>query len=125
MGPAGSSIGASLAPGKTGWVPSLIRLTMANKSELVEFLDRRVFNPILKASGSGRSEHEKEELEDVQRRTRTEQERYHHYESVDKVVEMYKDDLSSDKARAVNAKLKRLHLPILADVKDEFLKMAG
>lgn len=98
---------------------------MANKSELVSFLDRRVFDPILKASSSGRSDHEKRELEDVQRRTRTEQDRYHHYESAEKVIEMYKDDLSSEKAREVNAKLQRLKLPILADVKEEFLKMAG
>lgn len=98
---------------------------MANKSELVEFLDRRVFDPILNAKSSGRSEHEKAELEDVQKRTRTEQERYHHYPSAEKVVEMYRDDLSSEKAREVNAKLKRLKLPILADVKDEFMKLAG
>lgn len=61
----------------------------------------------------------------MQGRTRTEQDRYHHYESAEKVIQMYKDDLSSAKAREVNAKLKRLNLPILADVKDEFLKMAS
>lgn len=38
---------------------------------------------------------------------------------------MYKSDLSSENAREVNAKLKRLNLPILADVKDEFLKLAS
>lgn len=102
-----------------------IRTSMANKSELVEFLDRRVFNPILKANASGRSEHERKELEDVQDRTRTEQDRYHHYPSAEKVVEMYKSDLSSENAREVNAKLKRLDLPILADVKDELLKLAS
>jgi hypothetical protein len=98
---------------------------MANKTELVTFLDQRVFDPILHASGSDRSEHEQGELEDVQEKTKTEKDRYHHYESAEKVVEMYKDDLSSSKAREVNAKLQRLKLPILADVKEEFLKMAG
>jgi hypothetical protein len=102
-----------------------IAITMANKAELVEFLDRRVFSPILRASASGRTEHEKRELDDVQERTRTEQGRYHHYESAQKLVEMYKSDLSSENAREVNAKLKRLNLPILADVKDEFLKLAS
>ena len=98
---------------------------MANKSELVEFLDRRVFNPILRADGSGRSEHEKKELEEVQEKTRTEQERYHGYPSAAKLVEMYRSDLSSENAKSVNAKLKRLKLPILADVKDDFMKLAG
>lgn len=98
---------------------------MANKDELVAFLDRRVFDPILKAGPSGRSEHEKRELEDVRNRTRTEQERYHHYPSAQKVVEMYRSDLNSEKARKVNAELKRLNLPILADVEEEFMKLAG
>ena len=38
---------------------------------------------------------------------------------------MYKDDLSSQKARPVNARLQDLGLPRLVDVKAEFLKLAG
>jgi hypothetical protein len=98
---------------------------MASKQELVDYLDRHVFDPILRADASERSEHEKEELKDVQRRTETEKDRFHHYESAERVVAMYKDDLSSEKAKPVNAKLKKLKLPILADVKDEFLDLAG
>lgn len=98
---------------------------MANKSQLIHFLDQHIFNPILHAKPDGYSRHEQEELKDVQRRTTAEQERFHHYPSAQEVVAMYKDDLSSEKAKPVNAKLKRLKLPILADVKDEFLKLAG
>ncbi len=98
---------------------------MAAKNELAHFLDQRVFNPILHASPKNRSENEKAELEDVQKRTRTEQERYHKYPSAEKLVEMYKADLHSPKAREVNAALKRLGLPILADVKDEFERLAS
>ncbi len=68
---------------------------MPNKTELVHYLDQHVFNPILRADASAHSGHEKEELEDVQRRTETEQARYHKYSSAEKVVQMYKDDLSS------------------------------
>jgi hypothetical protein len=95
---------------------------MASKQELVHFLDQHVFNPILRAHMDGNFDNE---LEDVQRRTRSEQERYHHYKSAEQVVRMYKDDLSSEKARMVNAELKRLRLPILEDVREEFLKLAG
>jgi hypothetical protein len=84
-----------------------------------------VFDPILRATDSGGSEHEKKELKEVQDKTQTEKERYHDYPSAEKVVEMYRSDLSSDNAREVNAKLKRLNLPMLADVKDEFLELAG
>lgn len=97
---------------------------MANKAELVRFLDRHVFEPILKADAAKYTGHEKDELQDVPRRTETERARYRKYDSADRVVEMYKDDLTSEKAKPVNAKLKRLKLPILADVKDEFLKLA-
>ena len=96
---------------------------MAGKSELVAFLDRRVFEPILRAPK--RTGHEGEELQDVQRRTRDEQARFHGYPTAEKVVEMFKDDLHSEKARPVNARLKRLHLPVLADVREEFIKLAG
>lgn len=98
---------------------------MANKSELIRFLDRRVFDPILHVRPNKYSEVERRDLEDVQKRTRTEQERYHHYPSAEKIREMYLGDLSSENARPVNSKLKKLKLPILADVKEEFLKLAG
>lgn len=98
---------------------------MASKQELVHYLDQHVFDPILRADSSHRSENEKKELQDVQRRTESEKDRFHHYESAERVVAMYKDDLSSEKAKPVNAKLKKLNLPVLADVKDEFLKLAG
>jgi hypothetical protein len=38
---------------------------------------------------------------------------------------MYQDDLSSEAARPVNARLQDLGLPRLVDVKEEFLKLAG
>lgn len=104
---------------------SVVKSIMANKTELVEFLNRRVFDPILRAGTSGRSEHEKKELEEVQEKTRTEQQRFRDYPSAEKVVEMYRSDLHSENAKPVNAKLKRLDLPILADVEDEFMKLAG
>ena len=96
---------------------------MASKSELLHFLDQHVFNPILHAPK--RSGHEQTELEDVQKRTRAEQERFHAYPNTDELIRMYKDDLHSEKAKKVNAELKRLKLPLLADVKNEFLQLAG
>lgn len=95
---------------------------MASKSELLRFLDQHVFDPILQAKPNS---HDENDLKEVQQKTRAEKERFHNYPSANEVVAMYKDDLSSEKAKPVNAKLKHLKLPILADVKDEFLKLAG
>ena len=86
--------------------------------------ESNVFQPILNAQLRNHKGEEKA-LEDVQRRTRSEQERYQNYGSADDVVRMYKDDLSSEHAKEVNAELKRLGLPVLADVRAEFLKRAG
>ena len=98
---------------------------MASKEQLARFLDRHVFEPILKADPSSYGEHERQQLADVQKRTLAEQARFHKYDSADKLVAMYKDDLNSEKARKVNAELTRLKLPVLADVKEDFLKLAG
>jgi hypothetical protein len=98
---------------------------MANKQELLHFLDQHVFNPILKASPSGGSDADKRKLKDVQDRTRSEQERFRHYSSAREIVNNYKSDLHSKAAHKVNRELEQLKLPTLPSVKDEFLKLAG
>lgn len=98
---------------------------MASKQELVHFLEQRVFDPILKASPDRYSGKQKDDLKYVQDRTRSEKERYENYGSADEVVRMYKDDLNSENAKPVNAKLKELGLPRLVDVRDEFEKRAA
>ena len=98
---------------------------MANKEELVNYLDQNVFDRVLHAKSNRLSENARTALEDAQNRTRTEQQRYHRYPSAQKVVEMYKSDLHSQNARKINATLKRLGLPILADVKEEFERLAS
>jgi hypothetical protein len=98
---------------------------MPNKQELLHFLDQHVFNPILKATDNGRSEADKPKLKDVQDRTRSERERFHHYSSAKEIIDNYKSDLHSKTAHRVNRELEALHLPTLPSVKDEFLKAAG
>lgn len=98
---------------------------MASKEELQHFLDERVFDPILEASPDKYSGSERDDLKYVQDRTRTEQERYHHYGSAAELVRMYKDDLHSENAQPVNERLRRLRLPRLEDVRDEFERKAA
>ena len=85
---------------------------MASKQELLDFLDKHVFLRILHASEHNLG-------------TQDEMGRFHGYDSAEKVVQMYKDDLHSTHAVPVNARLQDHNLPRLVDVKDEFLKLAG
>lgn len=48
---------------------------MPNKEELIHFLDRKVFNPILHASPDKYSDADQRKLKDVQDRTKSEKER--------------------------------------------------
>jgi len=97
---------------------------MANKQELIHFLDRKVFDPILHASPDRYSDADQKKLKDVQDRTKSEKERFRTYSSAQDVIDNYKSDLHSSTAKRVNAELDKLGLPTLPSVKDEFLKMA-
>ncbi len=98
---------------------------MASKTELLEFLDKHVFHRILNASERNLGTKQREDLEDLKKRTEAEKARFHGYDSAEKIVQMYKDDLSSEAAKPINARLQDLGLPRLVDVKEQFLRMAG
>ncbi len=98
---------------------------MASKKELLRFLDAHVFDPIITASPEKYSQEEQDDLKYVQERTHTEKQRYHQYDSADEIVRMYKDDLHSENAKPVNSRLKRLGLPRLEDVREQFQKKAA
>lgn len=97
---------------------------MANKQEPLRFLDQRVFDPILNASPEHYGESDRRKLKDVQDRTRSEKERFHHYSSAREVVDNYKSDLHSSTAKRVNRELEQLKLPTLPSVEGDFLDAA-
>jgi hypothetical protein len=94
------------------------------KHKLVDFLDHRAFDPVLKRRADDVSEKERGHLADVQRATRSERERFHHYGSAEEVVRMFKDDLDSEPAKKIHRELQRLGLPTLNDLRDDFLGLA-
>lgn len=98
---------------------------MANKAELLKFLDNKVFNPILRATPEGYSETDRRKLQDVQDRTKSEQDRFHHYRSAQEIIDNYKSDLHSSTAKRINSELEQLKLPTLPSVERDFLKLAG
>jgi hypothetical protein len=98
---------------------------MASKQQLTDFLNSKVFDPILHASPDKYSEADQKKLKDVQDRTKSEKDRFHHYSNAQEVIDNYKSDLHSSTAKRVNSELEKLNLPTLPSVKDEFLKLAG
>jgi hypothetical protein len=94
------------------------------KQKLVAFLDRRAFRPVLRAKEGDYSGKDRDKLADVQRRTKTEIERFKHYGSAQEVVTNFKRDLRSKPAQRVHRDLHQLGLPTPKDVKAEFEKLA-
>ncbi len=95
------------------------------RQQLVDLLNEKVFGPILAASPDDYDEGDRQTLKDLQSTTRSTQESYEkRYDTAAKVVEMYRDDLSSAAAERVQRESKRLGLPTLPDVKAEFLRRA-
>src|SRR3546814_20903610 len=77
------------------------------RRKLIDYLDERAFQPILGGRAEDFPESKRGKLEDVQRATKSERERFHGYRSARQVVDMYHDDLNSDAARKVNKELDR------------------
>ena len=94
------------------------------KRELVDFLIKKAFDPVIHAKPDGRSEAEKKKLDHVREATRAEIDRYRNYGSAEEVVTNFKRDLHSSAAKKVHNELKSLHLPTLDDIRDEFEEKA-
>lgn len=96
------------------------------REKLLDLIDTKVFNPVLKASPERYSnENEKAKLQDVQRATRNTQRSYHEkYTTAQAVRENFRADLDSHAANKVHRTSKELGLPTLNDIKDDFEKLA-
>lgn len=98
---------------------------MSNKEELLDLLDKRVFHPTLNAKAERYDEKQRKELRELQRRTEEEKARFHGYDSADRIVAVFREEVNSDVARPMNGRLKDLGLPTWPDVRDQFLSLAG
>lgn len=98
---------------------------MATKDALLALLDKHVFHPTLNAREDRYDEKQRKELRDLQRRTEEEKARFHGFDSAERIVSVYREEISSETARPMNAKLKDLGLPTLPDVREQFLRTAG
>jgi hypothetical protein len=97
------------------------------REELIGFLDRKVFDPILRRSrDSFRTDADKQKFDDVKRSTESEKRRFHEdYRSASDVRGNYLSDLTSEVGKRKSRELEELGLPTLPQVKDEFLDLCG
>lgn len=93
------------------------------KEKFLDLLDRKAFDPILRAREEDYSGSDLQALHHAQTATRREKERFHHYGGADDVVVNFKRDLHSRQAVRVNDELSRLHLPRLSDIEIDFFQL--
>jgi hypothetical protein len=97
------------------------------REELLDFLDSRAFDPVLKTSPDRYNDEElRSKFEDVRRSTESEKHRFHeNYRTPSDVKNNYLSDLTSRTAKKKNAELEQLGLPQLPQLRDEFMDLCN
>jgi hypothetical protein len=90
------------------------------KKELLNFIDHKAFDVILKKDAGKMDGKEQDQLEELQRKTKKEQEKFHGYGSAKEIKENFLANVRSKPAHKLNKGLKDLKLPTLPDLKDDF-----
>lgn len=95
-----------------------------NRKKLVEFIDKKAFDPILKTPPDRFSGKDREKFEHVREKTENEKKKFHNdYKTADEVKANYLQNVRSSAARKVNKDLKHLGLPTLPQYKEEFMAL--
>lgn len=90
------------------------------KKELLNFIDHKAFDVILTKDTGKMDGKEKDELEELQRKTKKEKEKFHGYGSAKEVKENFLQNVRSKPAHKLNNELKGFKLPVLPDLKEDF-----
>lgn len=94
------------------------------QKKLVQFLDRRAWQPVLRAKPEKYAEGDRKLLERLQKKTETQKQRYEGYTDAGELRQEFQDDLHSGAAKKTQSDLKRLKLPVQADIADEFFALS-
>lgn len=93
------------------------------KKLLTDFINKKAFNPILKARPEKFSDKELEEFEEVKRKTENEKKNFEKYASTEEMKRNYLSNVRSKSAAKVNDQLKKLGLPTMPEHKYEFMDL--
>lgn len=94
------------------------------REQLLNFLDRNAFDPILSVEPEQFRGHDRETYDDVRKSTESEKRRFHEsYRTARDVRDNYMSDLKSRTAWKINSELEDLGLPRLPQFRDEFMDL--
>jgi hypothetical protein len=95
------------------------------KQQLLDFINKKAFDPILKAKPDKLNDEDREALADVQRKTESEKKNFEDYGSADEIKKNYLSNVRSKAAAKVNDQLEKLGLPTMPEHKDEFMELCS
>jgi len=94
------------------------------KKELVDFIDKKAFDVILKTSPDKFDGQDREDFEGIQKKTKAEQHKFHDvYKTAKEVKENFLQNVHSKPAQKLNKELEHFKLPTLPEIKDEFVEL--
>jgi hypothetical protein len=96
------------------------------RDQLLNFIDKKAFDPIIKAKPEDFPEKERDKLEDIQRKTENEKKQFHKdFNTAQKVKKGFLSDVRSPSAKKLNKDLEHLGLPTLPELKSDFEKLCN
>jgi len=94
------------------------------RQQLINFINKKAFDPILKAKPNKFKEKDRGALEDIQRKTENEKKQFEEeYTTAEEIKKNYLSNVHSKAAAKVNDQLEKLGLPTLPQHKDEFMEL--
>lgn len=97
-----------------------------NRHQLLDFINKKAFDPILKAKPNKFKEEDRGALEDIQRKTENEKKQFEEeYTTAEEIKKNYLSNVRSKAAAKVNDELEKLGLPTLPEHKDEFMELCS
>ena len=94
------------------------------RQQLLDFLEKRAFQPVMRADTRKYPENKRDKLQDVQRATQKEIERFRGYPSADDLITNFRRDLKFGAGKEVHRTLHELGLPTLPELRDDFEALA-
>jgi hypothetical protein len=94
------------------------------RKELIDFIDKKAFDKILKTSPDDYEGKNKEAAEEVIKKTKAEQKKFHGYKSAEEVKKNFLENVHSKPAKKLNKEIEHLGLPTLPQLKEDFEKLA-
>lgn len=94
--------------------------TKSSRDKLIDYLDQKVFDPVVQADPTDFAETHRGDLTTLKAALHTAQLRYHNAGTAEKVREMFHNDLKAEEDLGIRAELRRLNLPTMQDIHAEF-----